>query len=102
MKFRSFTIAVVFLIALTATCAGAKLKPANIFGDHMVVQADLPLRVWGNADANDDVAVSFGGNEQKTRAVSSGRWRAILPALPAGGPFVMDLRAGEETVQIQD
>ena len=53
------------------------------FGDHMVLQRDRPVRVWGTAKAGETVKVSFGGRSVETTADASGAWRTELPAMPA-------------------
>ena len=50
--------AVAGAIALTAD-AGVRL--GTPFSDHMVLQRDQPLRIWGKAPAGSSVSVSFGG-----------------------------------------
>ncbi len=36
------------LVLLAAVSAGqAEVEPANIFADHMVLQRDMPVTVWG-------------------------------------------------------
>ena len=53
-----------------------------IFGDHMVLQQDAKLPVWGRASAGETVTVSMGNQKVGTVAGSDGRWRVELPALP--------------------
>lgn len=59
--------------------AFANIKPASIFGDNMVFQADMPMRIWGTADAGENVSASFMGKSAKTRADKDGKWYLELP-----------------------
>ena len=59
-----------------------KLQVALIFGEHMVLQRDEPVPVWGRSVRDDQVTVALGGSRQTVRA-EGGRWRALLPPMPA-------------------
>lgn len=72
---------------------------APIFGDHAVVQRDVPLLVWGTAAPGDGVSVSMAGAVAEAKADGSGRWMAELPALPAGGPHTIEARSSSGAVQ---
>jgi sialate O-acetylesterase len=62
---------------------------SEIFQDHAVLEREKPIIVWGQAPAGDPVRVSLASDSVSTQADASGHWRAVLPALPAGGPFVL-------------
>ena len=61
--------------------AQAKLELPAIFTDHMVLQRDMKVPVWGWADANAKVTVQFGNKKVSTRAGKDGTWKVELPAL---------------------
>jgi sialate O-acetylesterase len=89
-----------FLFAIASACflaasarAQSPLTLAPLFGEHGVVQRDVPVKVWGTATAKEDVTVTFAGRATTARADASGRWMATLPAVSAGGPYVLDVRA---------
>ncbi|BCX46827.1 9-O-acetylesterase [Haloferula helveola] len=92
-------IAGVFLI-VNAT---AELRPAKIFTDHMVLQQELPVAVFGQADPGKAVSVSFKGAEAKGKADAGGRWEARLPAMEADGEaHSLLISDGDETVELKD
>jgi sialate O-acetylesterase len=66
--------------------ARADVRLPGIFGDHMVLQQEAVLPVWGWANPQEKVIVTFGNNKAETTAGSDGKWRIDLPALPAGTP----------------
>lgn len=66
-----------FLLTLPLT---ADVTLPAIFGNGMVVQRDAPLRVWGTADANEAITVSFNGKKATAKAAPDGTWLAELPA----------------------
>ena len=80
------------LLVLLASAAGAEIKLPSIIGSNMVVQQGRELPVWGTADANETVTVSFCGKSAEARADAKGAWKATLPATKAGGPFEMTLK----------
>jgi sialate O-acetylesterase len=88
--------------------ADAQLPSANpllhpVFSDHAVLQRDRPIQVWGWARPRERVTVTFDASSAQARADATGRWRAILPARAAGGPFALNVRAaGGETQTISD
>lgn len=58
----------------------ADVRCADIFSDNMVLQADMPIRVWGTADAGEKVSVNFMNLKGSTIADKNGKWRVNLPA----------------------
>jgi len=60
----------------------------------MVLQRDIDVKVWGWAEAGEEVTINFNGETYKTAADTDGKWYVILPELKAGGPYSMDIDAG--------
>lgn len=71
------------LFLFVAVCLRADLACPPIFGDHMVLQRDLPVAVWGTAEPAATVTVRFAAQEKVTTADADGRWLVRLDALPA-------------------
>jgi len=88
-------------VLATVGAALADVKPAPLFGDHMVLQSGMSVPVWGAADPGEPVAVSFNGQRQSATADADGRWMVRLTGLQAGGPFEMTI-AGKNIVTIKD
>src|SRR5262249_44247415 len=82
--------------------ASAAVKLGAPFGDHMVVQRDRPVRIWGEADPGARVEVRFGPRQATVTAGPDGRWAATLDPLPAGGPHALSATAGEAKAAIAD
>ena len=68
----------VLSILLVATAV-----PSSFFSDHMMLQRDRPVPVWGTAAPGERVAVEFGGRCAASVTGKDGRWRVALPAFPA-------------------
>ena len=63
--------------------AAAEVALSEVFGDHMVMQRDVPLPIWGRAASREQVRVSFGDATATTVANEDGRWQVVLPSQPA-------------------
>ena len=74
--------AIAILVASAAMSFGA-VKMPKIFSDNMVLQRDMPVKVWGTADANAKVEVEFGGKKKSTKADAAGKWSLKLDKMPA-------------------
>jgi sialate O-acetylesterase len=69
---------------LTALPATAEVRLPKIFTDNMMLQRDLPVRVWGWADPGETVSVTLVGTTAATQADSKGQWSLEVPAIKAG------------------
>ena len=63
----------------------------SIFSDHMVLQREMPVPVWGTANRGAKVNVKFGDHPVTTQAGDDGAWKTELPALSAGGPHTLEI-----------
>lgn len=82
------------VLLLQAHCQAA-LKLPNIFGDHMVVQQDAPIQIWGITAPGQQVTAELAGKSAKTTADDEGRFSLALPELTAGGPHQLTITADE-------
>lgn len=80
----------------------SQLKPAHIFSDHMVMQRDREVPVWGTAKPGGKVVIFFNGSDYSTIAGKDGSWEIRLPAMPAGGPFEMSISGESATLNYID
>jgi len=67
----------------------------------MVLQRDMPLPIWGWADAGEEVVVTLGDDTQRTRADAGGAWRVTLAPKQAGGPHELRV-AATNTITLSD
>ena len=68
--------------------AGARAMAApttlpSVFGDHMVLQRDLELPIWGRADEGVDVSVTVASETRTARSDANGAWIVRFPPLKA-------------------
>jgi sialate O-acetylesterase len=71
----------------------------EIFQDHAVLQRDQPIKVWGESKAGDRVSVSIDATTVEARADAAGQWRALLPAMRAGGPYTLTVHTQSGATQ---
>ena len=80
----------------------ADVKMPAIFGDHMVLQQDMPLPVWGIADRGEAVTVTVAGKSATAKAGDDGKWSVKLPAIPASTEPVTMTVAGKNKITFTD
>lgn len=80
----------------------ARLKLAGIFSDHMVLQRDTVLPVWGMAEPGSLVMVKIADQEVPAVADSQGNWRADLAPLGVARDLSLTVTAGEQSVELSD
>ncbi|MCG3150693.1 MAG: hypothetical protein PCFJNLEI_04184 [Verrucomicrobiae bacterium] len=85
--------------SLLTGLANADVRLPRIFSDHMVLQRDQPVPVWGWAEPGEKVTVSIAGKSGTTTANAAGKWMVQLAALPAGGPQELVV-AGRNTITL--
>lgn len=87
-----------FLLVLMPSClASAEVTLPKVLSSHMVVQRNLPVHMWGLADPNQSVTITFRGQSRATQADRLGQWSVYLTPGAAGGPFDVTVQ-GEATV----
>lgn len=82
-------------------CAFADVRLPNVFTDHMVLQRDKPVKLWGWAAPGEHVKVTLAGKSADTSATAAGEWKVALSALPAGGPHELTV-TGKNTLKVSD
>ncbi len=64
--------------------ASAELRLPSVFSDHVVLQRESPIAIWGWANAGSEVTITVGDAEAlKAVADAEGRWSTTLPAMAA-------------------
>lgn len=88
-----FTLAAACLTLAAMDEVRADVKPAPVFGNHMVLQRGMPVPVWGTASPGEKVVVRFADQEKTAQADANGRWSVRLDPLKEGGPFTLQIGA---------
>ncbi|MCX6867322.1 MAG: 9-O-acetylesterase, partial [Verrucomicrobia bacterium] len=88
-------------IVLTAMPATADVRLPKIFTDDMMLQRDLPVRVWGWADADEEVSVSLAGKSAKAKPDAQGQWSLELPVIKTGDNLELTVK-GKNTLTLKN
>lgn len=98
MKKRLFLM---LLFGIFISTVNAAIKLPRLISSGMVLQRNVPLNIWGWANAGEQVAVMFNNRTFQTITAADGKWEISLPAHAAGGPFNMHIK-GENELLIKD
>jgi sialate O-acetylesterase len=86
----------ILLWAVTAVlCAGGSfagrvdVKLPPLFSDHMVLQEDTSVPIWGWAEPGEEVTVTIQQQVRRTKADANGKWMAKLRKLKGGAPTTL-------------
>ena len=75
-------MAAVLMIPLITLCLAQDNPSVNgLFSDHMVLQRDMPVPVWGTAKPGTKITVTFGQQEKTAETGKDGKWLVRLDAL---------------------
>jgi sialate O-acetylesterase len=91
-----------FLLS-NSSLQAVELKLASVFSDHMVLQREKPIKIWGQADAGTQVSVAFAGQTKTAAAETNGSWLVTLDPLPASAePRELTVSSATTTVKISN
>jgi sialate O-acetylesterase len=77
----------------------AEVKLASPFTEHMVLQRDLKVPVWGVAESGEEVTVEFAGQKKSVKAGADGQWRVELEPLKVSSEGRTLTASGSRTAQ---
>ena len=89
------------LLILPSLPATADVRLPHLLSNHIVLQREKPVTIWGWADSGEKVAVTLGDETQTATADKEGRWKVALKAHPAGGPYEITI-AGKNMITLSD
>ncbi len=78
----------------------AEVKLPAVLGDHMVLQRNAEVNLWGEATPGGKVRVRTSWNDESytVQADREGKWRLKVTTGEAGGPYTIRISDGEEVV----
>lgn len=91
---------VVNLLAVSHLAADVRLP--KVLANHMVVQRDLPIRVWGWSDPGEQVTVIWDSTGTSTVADERGDWKVELPAVTADAATHHLSVRGKNQIEVND
>lgn len=90
------------LLGFTSSSVSADVVLSKVFGDHMVLQQEQPIRLFGKADAGEKITAQLAGKTASAVAKEDGSFRLELPAMKADGKAHDLVVKGNNTVTIKD
>jgi sialate O-acetylesterase len=84
---------IIFFLFISTTTFG-QVKLPKLISDGMVLQRDAEIKIWGWAAEGEKISVNFIDSTYTTTADNKGDWSIMLPKLQAGGPYEMQISAG--------
>ncbi|KAF0095512.1 MAG: sialate O-acetylesterase [Puniceicoccaceae bacterium 5H] len=104
MKALHFAATLGGLFASLAPLSQANVILPRIFGDHMVLQRNEAVEIWGFANAGEEVTVTASWADDAVATVKTpptGHWSVHLQTPDAGGPYTIHLK-GYNEVELAD
>lgn len=91
----------VLIVLFCTQLTYAQVKLPRIFGDHMVLQRDHTINVWGWAASKEKIQVQMNNQKKTATADKDGNWKVVLDAQKAGGPYQLVVK-GKSTITLKD
>lgn len=98
---KSFRLALC-LLSCSYLPALADVRLPALLSDGLVLQQRKNIAIWGQADADEDVKVSFAGQTKVTQADLDGRWRVVLDPMPASATPAEMTVEGKNRLVVKD
>ncbi len=93
---------IVLFLILTNSQLFAQVKLARLFSDHVVLQRQKPIPVWGWAKPGEKIKVILANQTQNTKADPTGKWMVKFTPLEAGGPYTLTVTAKSGNANVSD
>ncbi|MEP4078346.1 sialate O-acetylesterase [Haloferula sp.] len=71
----------IILLGAAGMAFAGELRVGSLFKDHMVLQRDMTVPVWGSADPGETITVEFASQKKSAEADANGRWQVRLDPL---------------------
>lgn len=85
-------------LLLPADGALSNVRLPRLVSDGMVLQRNTTVRIWGWGTPGEQVTIRFLGSEHIASCTVDGTWEILLAAMSAGGPYSMEIDAGNHIV----
>ena len=94
---------VAFLTIQAVTSVHAEVKLPPVFSDHMVLQRDSAVPVWGTASPGEKVTVTFGGKSRSAVTGPDGKWSVdIGPLATNSTPATLTVSSNDPNSKIKN
>jgi sialate O-acetylesterase len=82
-----------------------KFQLGSLFKNHMVLQRDMQIPIWGKATVGAIIKIQFANSEKETVADANGKWRIDLKVLKASfepKKMIISSSLDKKTIEILD
>ncbi|GEA10180.1 sialate O-acetylesterase [Alteromonas sp. KUL49] len=99
--------AIILMGMMSTATAETQLTTAAIFYDHMVMQRDKPVKIWGSGTPSSVITATLTLSKESSVTSSvvvntDGEWLLELPQQRAGGPYELTITSGSEIQHFRD
>lgn len=102
-RFKKYdTFFLVIFCLLISQSIRAEIKLPGYFTDNMMLQRDMPIKIWGWGNRYETVTVSIHDQKVNTRCKKDGTWEIILSPIPYGGPYSLTVQGKENSIKIEN
>jgi sialate O-acetylesterase len=83
-----------------SVAAWSEVRLPALVGDHMVLQQQSEVLIWGWCNPGEEVTVrpSWGNRTYSTIGTNMAKWEVTVQTPVAGGPFQIEIVAGESII----
>ncbi|MCK5278457.1 MAG: hypothetical protein KAK04_07965, partial [Cyclobacteriaceae bacterium] len=78
------------------------LQMPVVFNNHMVIQREMNIPVWGTANYNERIRVEFKDLVLETDTDVYGNWKVEFPPMQAGGPYTLKVSTHDKALVFDD
>lgn len=98
------TIISILTLLLLSGSAWAKVTLPSLFADHMVLQQNTRIKIWGWADPWEQATIRLSWSEEtfRVKGEANAAWHIFTDTPSAGGPHRITIQTEEETITIRD
>jgi len=103
MKFFYHFLFITVFFVVHSFLYAADLKLPAVLSDHMVLQQNSEVQLWGTSGIGERLKVTTSWNRQEyyTNASSTGNWKLSVSTPSAGGPYEIEVMA-DSTIVLKD
>ncbi|MCK4959599.1 MAG: hypothetical protein KAT00_09360, partial [Planctomycetes bacterium] len=101
MLTKKFAALLTLFVLLTPWVCAFEINP--LFSDHMVLQRDMPIRIYGSGLPGERLTATFDGRKADATVNSDRSWQVAFPPMPASSrPGTIVVTGKTEKIAIKD
>ncbi|MRI01300.1 sialate O-acetylesterase [Kriegella sp. EG-1] len=99
---RTISLCSILFVLFVTSFYAQELKLASPFQEHMVLQQNMPLSIWGEAKPGAIVTVLINDTSVNVETNLNGEWQVKFPSQKAGGPYSFEVMSNTESIHFKD